>query len=573
MKVKLYLRFSRYLKPYLSKELCLLLLMILANVGSLASPYILKIIIDDVFPTKNFNLLVTILLVWFGINMVRLVVSFLSDYLFVWISNQIVKDIRIDLFNHLIRLPMNYFDKNKTGDIIHRVNNEVNTIQSILTSSVVRLINNIIIIIGLIVVLSLLNFKLFLLFLFVIPFVFINTIYFQPKIHKNIKESREKDADILSYLVERFENIKLIKSYNRYDYENSKLNLKISQLIDNYLRNIILSSTTRHLSLFLISFTPILIYFMGGKQVFAGSMTIGALVAFVQYLTRLFEPLRDLIGLYWDAVRATVSMQRIFELFELPIQKNDNKVITDFSLKHKDIIFQDVNFYYDGNIVLDSISMKFEAGKKYAIVGSSGCGKSTIVSLLCNFYQPLQGSILIGDNELSNFEIHELRRKIALVTQDNQLFHDTIWDNIKYGKLDCTANEIEDVALLTGVNNVVNKVKDGYSSIIGDRGAKLSGGQKQRIAIARAILKKADIIILDEATSALDAESERLIVENLCKLYDDKLMIFINHRLNNVKDVDVIMFIYKGKVVEIGNHETLINNRKYYYNMYREQID
>jgi ABC-type multidrug transport system fused ATPase/permease subunit len=214
-----------------------------------------------------------------------------------------------------------------------------------------------------------------------------------------------------------------------------------------------------------------------------------------------------------------------------------------------------------------------EAGKKYALAGTSGCGKSTLINLLCNFYQAQSGHIYLGNIEIKDYDLHELRSKIALVTQDNQLFHDTIWDNIKYGNFESSDLEIEEASQLTGVSDQLNKIKDGYQAIIGDRGAKLSGGQKQRIAIARAIIKKADIIILDEATSALDSESEKIIFENLCRLYSDKTMILISHRLSAIKDVDEIICMDKGKVVENGKHEELINKRGFYWALFKEQIE
>ena len=566
-------RFARYLKPYIGKELILLLLMILANAASLVSPYILKIIIDKVFPSKDYSLLVELLLILLAINMVRLVISFISDYLYTWVSNNIVNDIRIDLYYHLIHLPLSYYDKNKTGDTLHRINNEVNTVQGIITGTVLRLINNTLTIIGLTIALCTLNYQLFLISLLVLPLVFINTKYFQPKIQKNIKQSRENDADILSYLVERLENVKLIKSYNRYDYEKEKLQGKNQELIAINLRNVILTSTTQNISMFFTSLTPLLIFCWGGKQIIAGSMTIGTLVAFIQYMNRFYSPLKDLMGLYWDTIRATVSMKRIFELLQMPVEKNKFISPSDCSLKNKDIVFKDINFTYDGHKVIDNLSLQLMAGKKYALVGTSGCGKSTLVNLMCNFYQPQNGTIFIGETDINHYDLHKLRSRIALVTQDNQLFNDTIWENIKYGKLDSSIIEIEEASELAGVNNQLSRIKDHYQAVIGDKGSKLSGGQKQRIAIARAVLKNADIIIFDEATSALDSESEQKVFVNLCHKYHDKTLIFISHRLSAIKDVDEIICLDRGKIVETGKHEELINNNGFYRDLFKNQIE
>lgn len=573
MKIKLLVRFAKYIKPYWKKELLLFLLMILTSAGALVSPYILKIFIDDVFPSKDYGLLIKILLIMIGVNVLRLGISFVSEYMFEWVSNHIMKDIRMDLFHHLVHLPMSYYDKNKTGDIIHRVNSEVNSIQGILTGTAIRLINDACTIIGLTTALCLLNYKLFLISIVVMPFIFLNTRHFQPKIHKYIKKGREKDSAILSFLIEKFENVKLIKSYNRYDYEKSRLNHQIQEQIGINIGTVKLSATTRNISSLMVTAVPVLIFAVGGKQVMSGSMTIGALVAFIQYMNRFFDPFKDLMGLYWDTIRAGVSMQRIFELFEVPVQKNEGKVLTYVSLVHKTLFFDNIGFSYDGLMVVDQLTLRLEAGKKYAFVGSSGCGKSTLVNLLCNFYQPQQGHIYIGDVDIRNMDINELRSKIAVVTQDNQLFHDSVWENIKYGNPESSDPDIAKASELTGLDEQVKKIKNNYQAIVGDRGTKLSGGQKQRIAITRAILKNADIIILDEATSALDSESEKTIFENLCGLYRDKTMILISHRLSAIKDVDEIICMDKGQVIEKGSHEELITKRGFYRNLFKEQIE
>ena len=568
----MYFQFLKYLKPYWKKELLMFFLMVLGSIASLASPYILKIIIDKVFPSKNFHLLIEILLILFSINIARIVISFCSDYLFEWVSNHVMLDMRIDLFNHMIRLPMNFFDKNKTGDMIHRINSEVNTIQSLLTGSILRLINSVLMIIGLCVALCLLNYRLFLISLLTIPFIFLNTLYFQPKIRKIIKKSREKDADILAYLIERLGNVKLIKIYNKFDFENFKLIGKIKGWIDLNLKTVILSSSTKSFSTFFISFTPILIFYWGGGLVMSDILTIGSLVAFIQYLNRLYDPLRDLMSLYIDIVRSSVSMRRIIEFFELSQELSAKKCIRDLSICNA-IKFDNICFSYDNNLVLNKLSLEFIVGKTYAIVGTSGCGKSTIINLLCRFYEKESGQIYFDGTELEFFNINNLREKIALITQDNQLFHNTIYENIKYGNEFSTFDEIIESTKITGIYEHIMSIDGKFESIVGDNGTKLSGGQKQRIAISRALLKKADVVILDEATSALDSESEKQIFNNLCTIYKSKIMILVSHRLSAIKEVDEIICLDNGRVVEQGPHEILIEAKGFYYSLFKNQIE
>jgi ABC-type multidrug transport system fused ATPase/permease subunit len=570
MKARLFLRFANYLKPYWGKELILLLLMILASSGTLVSPYVLKIIIDTVFPAHDYSLLLQVLMVLLGINVLRLGIGYLSDYLFAWIGNHITRDIRMDLFRHLLLLPISFYNKNKTGDLVHRVNSEVNSIQSILTGTVVRLINSSCSIIGLTVMLCVLNWRLFLLSMAVMPFIFVNTRWFQPKIQKNVKESREKDSDILSFLMERFSNIKLIKSYVRQDYEQNKLLKKIEELIGLNLKNVRLTATTRNITMLFTMIVPIMIFGVGGKQVMAGTMTVGALVAFIQYMNRIFDPFRDLMGFYFDAIRASVSMQRIFDLMENKPEETEGE--KDIPME-EDIVFRQVYFSYDQLPVLRDFSFTFHHGKKYALVGGSGCGKSTLTALLCRFYEPQKGDIYIGNRKLSKLNIASLRRKIALITQDNQLFHESIAENIRYGKLDSTKEEIEIAAIQVNIAEHIHQLSDKFDTLIGDRGAGLSGGQQQRIAIARAILKDADVIVLDEATSALDSDSEKSILEHLCRLYAEKTVIIISHRLSAIRDMEEIVCLDDGKIIESGTHEELISRKGFYRRLFKEQIE
>lgn len=564
--------FLGFLKKYISQECILIVLMLLASVGTLVSPYILKIIIDEVFPSGDMSLLVQILAIYLGICIARLAINYASTYMFEWVSNHLMKDLRVSVFTHLIRLPLSFFDNQKSGDIIHRVNSEVNSIQNILTGSIVRVINSVCTILGLAVMLSILNLKLFLISLLVFPFIFVNTRYFQPKIQANIKQGRLKDSDILSYLMERFRNIKILKSYMSYDREEAKLSGLIDEQIGLNLRNVRLSATTRNLSLLLTLSIPILILYLGGRDVMAGAMTVGALVAFIQYINRLFNPMRDLMGLYFDMIRAKVSMDRIYEVISIPLETEQNHIETSIPEEEGDIEFQDVHFSYDSAKVLENINIRLERGKKYALIGESGCGKSTIINLLCRFYEPDSGTIKFAGEDVSALDLHEWRQRMSLVTQDNHLFHDTIESNIRYGNEDAGEEEIEQACSLCHIGEHIDEMEERYDSIIGDQGVTLSGGQRQRIALARSILKTGNIILLDEATSAIDAKTENEIIRNIFKIHDGKTIIMVTHRLNAIRGVDEIICIDRGRIVETGTHEQLIEKRGYYWGLYSKQI-
>ena len=564
--------FLKFLKPYWVHESVVFVFMILGTISSLAFPYIMKIIIDDVFPNKDYELLIFILLLLLGITVGNIIISFCSNYLFAWIKNRVMLDIRSHLFDHLIQLPLSFYDRNKSGDVVYRMSNEVDRIQSFITSSALSLVHSLLTLIGLTVALCWLNWQLFLVSIIVIPFLVLNIRYFQPKIRDITERGRKKGSEVMSYLIERFETVQLIQVYNAYNYENNRLWSQLNDLLSINMQNVTYSGAMRSISRFLTSLTPAIILGWGGHKVMLGVMSLGALVAFLQYLSRLFAPFRNLNRLYIALIRVSVSMKRVFEFLEIDVQKiTDGSAASPFSFQ-KEIAFANLNFGYNGQPVLQDLSLKLEKGKKYALVGSSGCGKSSLVNLLCRFYELNTGVITIDRIPITNIKLYDLREHIGLVTQENQVLHDTIWNNIRYSNLESTPEEINRAIRLTGLDGFIEKAEDGALTLIGDRGNTLSVGQRQRIAIARAILRDSDILILDEATSALDSESEGEIIANLQDLYEDKTMIVISHRLSTIQQVDEVICLDEGRVVEQGVHEELMEKKGYYWRLFRKQL-
>lgn len=568
MQIKQVKYFFSYLKKYIPHECFLLLLLLLSSAAALASPYILKVIIDTVFPSGDTRMLVWILGIYLAISVGRLVTTYFSNYLFEWVSNHVMKDLRIKVFTHLVRLPMSFFDKQKSGDIIHRINSEVNSVQNILTSSTIQVINSACLIIGLCVVLGILNLKLFLIALAILPFIFLNTLYFQPKIRANIRSGRQKDSEILSFLMERFRNIKLLKSYMNYDWEKTQLGQLVDQQIEINLKNVKLSATTKNISLFFTLCIPITILYLGGRDVMAGTMTVGSLVAFIQYINRLFDPMRNLMGVYFDMVRASVSMDRIYDIIALTPETQNGKPVTGKG----DIELQGVSFSYGSLPVLENIDLALKEGRKYAIVGESGCGKSTVLSLLCRFYQPDSGTIRYGGQDIQSFDLKAWRDSISLISQDNHLFHGTIASNIRYAREDASIQEVAGVCSTCQIDNHISTMDARYDSVVGDQGVTLSGGQRQRIALARSLLRETGIILLDEATSAIDAKTEYEILKNIFRLNEQKTIIIVSHRLDSIKDVDQIICMDNGRIVETGTHEQLMAARGHYWTLYTKQV-
>ena len=556
--------FIPFLIPYWSQGLTVLLCVLLVTVGSLAPPYITKIIIDDILPTKQFHPLLVALAVMLSIIGARLILSFVSDYLYAWTSNRIVRNIRIDLFQHLMNLPLSFHHRQQTGELVFRLNSDVGVVQSVLTSSVLRFLHSVLILIGLVAILCYLNVTLFLFSIVVIPFFVANLLYFQPKIRKIVESLQQQGAGLSSYAIECFNLVSLIQLSNSDGHETGRFRSALNDFIASVMRNVLYSTSMGTISSGLVAVTPVFILGWGGYNVMQGAMTLGTLIAFLQYTTRLFNPVQSLHKLYMDLVRGMVSMRRVLEFMQLPTQEATHTGRMSF-VYNRTIEFQDVHFRFDDQPVLRGVNLKLAKGKTYALVGASGSGKTTLANMLCAFYTPAQGRILIDGVPLEDIQLREVRAHIGLVSQQVHLFDDTIWDNIRYGNFEREPTDIEQVVEQVGLNGLDVQAK------IGEQGVQLSGGQKQRIALARTLLQPVDLLILDEATAALDAESEAALFDRIQQLYREQTILLISHRLSAVQGVDEVICLADGIVVEQGSPEVLRQREGYYTRFVQHQ--
>ncbi len=568
-------RFLAFIRPYWFLQSVAFILAILSTASLLVSPYITKIIIDEVLPNRDLFFLNIMLVILVGSILFQLVISFFGEYIYAWISNNITLDMQQTLFRHMLNFSLTFYNQNKKGDIIYRIEEDIENIQDFLITGIVRFIHDVLKITFIIIMLCWLSFEFFLCSISIIPLYIISLIYFRPKI-KNITERvREKQSDIFSFLVERFHNIQLIQTYNTYTYESKKLRKNQTELVNLSMKSTVYSAAASTVVNSIVGLTPVFFLGWGGYQIIEGNLTLGTLIAFMQYLSFLFSPINDLNSLYFQAVRASVSMNHLMEFLELPTQLNLNGIgagSASFSFERK-IVFNGIHFSYDGESVLQDLNMELIKGKKYAIVGASGCGKTTLVYLLCRFYQPSRGAIFIDDTNLENINLFDMRKHVGLVTQNNQVFNDTVWDNIQYGNIESTLSEVEIAAKTLDLDNYTDRDNPVFTRYIGEQGAQLSGGQRQRVAIARAVLKDIEIMILDEATSALDSKGEQIIFAKLKKLYKDKTIILISHRLATVQNADEIICLEKGRIVEQGNHGDLLRKKRYYWQLFKDQLE
>jgi len=573
MNGKLIKAFLSFLIPYWKKELVILFLIILNTVLSLASPYFLKVIIDKVIPTKNINQLILILSALVLIYVIRLGTGVISDYLNTWLSNKLVNDIKLALVSNLLVMPYSYFDNNKPGDIIQRVNNEVHKIQFFLTNSCIRFINNLFSIVGISVMLCLLNPKLFIISIAVFPFaIAINKLSKNP-LKDYIDKSCKKEGELYNFYIDRVKNIKLIISFNSFKREINKVNSELTELFTLYLKTSVVSSLAGNAATFFVALGPILILGYGGSLIMKGVLTVGAVVAFIQYMNRLYAPTNDMVSLYVEYIKAKVSMERISSIL-IPDKKSETMIPKVELLNSiSRIKLENISFSYGNKLVLENLSIDLTKGKRYGFVGMSGSGKSTLVKLLGKFYLAEKGAILINnDININNITRECWNGNVTILHQESLVLIETLRNNLFYGKPEATDEEIWNALDHANFSEFAKQLPHGLDTLIGEGGICLSGGQQQQVALARAFLKMSDLLILDESTSALDSNKEEHILNNLGHQFRDKIILSVSHRLSSIKDFDEIFVLENGKIVESGSHETLLSLNGKYFMLFKNQL-
>lgn len=546
MRHLVYLKFIKYLSPYIFYEIVLLFLLILTSLASLASPYFLKLIIDDVFPSKDYYYLLQVIFALLAIYILRIVASYFSDIVYANISSKVVADIRKDLFSHLLALPLSFFNKRPVGDIVHRLNYEVDRVQEVLANSIIRFINITFTIIGLVIALCLLNLNLFLVSCLVFPLIFATVALLTPKVRALYEKINQKEGHLQGYFQERISSVMLIKVMNAYGYENKVLDTALSSLIKERVNASKLSSINKNITTFLIAIGPLIVFLWGGKDVLLGFMSLGALVAFIQYLNRLYSPCMDIMNLYNDIIRASVSMDRIFELFNEK-KLSDTQGYQALEKDIKEIRFENLSFKYEesGEYILKDINMQLQPGLTYGIKGPSGTGKSTLIKLLCQYYSPFSGAVLINGKDLSTINNSEWISRVHLVSQETFIFNGTFRYNINYSKEPTSDQELIAACEQSLLMDYISTLPLGLDTNLGERGNLLSGGQRQKVALARLFLNlNHALIILDEATSALDRETEETILRNLiAKKPASCILLIISHRESLFSQVDEVISI------------------------------
>jgi len=563
-----------YLKPYRWKFIIGLAFLFISSLTGLAFPSLLGAMIDAAQGKQKFEFIhPSINALGYAAFIILFIQSFVSFFrvkLFVEVAEKTIADVRRDTYFRLITLPMDFFANRRVGELNSRLSADLSQIQDTLTTTLAEMVRQIVLLVGGIAFLVFVSHKLTLFNLSILPVLVISAIFFGRTIRKISRQAQDKLADSNTVVQETLQGIANVKAFANEAYESNRYDRNLREVVEIALKGATLRGGFASFIIFCLFGAIVGVIWYGSTLVLHGELSVGDLTTYILYSMFVGAAMGTFPDLYANVQKALGATERVVEI--LSEKSEDISInIAENATKEKvkgQLTFSDVHFAYPSRKeveVLKGLSFNANAGEKVAIVGPSGAGKSTIASLILRFYEPQQGKILFDGKPASDYALTCIRNQVAIVPQDVLLFGGTIRENIAYGKLNATDEEIINSAKQANAHNFIQNLPEGYNTIVGDRGMKLSGGQRQRIAIARALLKDPAILILDEATSSLDSESERLVQEALEILMKNRTSIIIAHRLSTIREADKIVVLEKGKVIESGTHEELIQNEEGLY--------
>ncbi len=570
---KIVFKLFGYIKPYrLLLGLTIFLLLLTAGLEILG-PYLVKIAIDRYITPGKFDGLVYIVVLYGLAILFEFIIRYFQVYFTEYMGQKIMYDMRMSIFSHINKMSMSFFDKNPTGRIMTRVTTDVQTLNEMLSSGTVTLFGDVFMILGIMAMMLSLNWKLSLITFSVLILLAIATFIFRSKVRVTFRIIRAKISNINSFLHEAISGINTTKLFNRQEENDKDFRILNRQYLDVYLRTILYYAVFFPVVIFISTMAIALIIWYGGQKVIQNYLTLGTLVAFIQYIEKFFHPISDLsekFGIFQEAIAAS---ERIFKLLDQKPSIVSPASPVKVGEIQGNIKFDRVWFAYNNrDYVLKDISFKLQTGRSVAFVGATGSGKTSIINLLNRFYDIQKGKIFLDDIDIKRFDLQDLRKHIGVVMQDVFLFSGTILDNIRLGNKDISLDEVIKASKYVNAHKFIERLPGKYNYEVKERGQTLSVGQRQLIAFARALVFNPEILlVLDEATSSIDSEIEALIQDALTRIMKNRTTIIIAHRLSTIKNVDKIIVLSHGRIVEEGTHEKLLKLKGIYYRLYRFQ--
>ncbi len=568
-----YKQLLAFIKPYKMRLALGVVCMIVAALGYLVVPWLIRNVVDGVLQNKDLGLLTLIVIAILIIFLIRGFATYGQNYIMAYVGQRVVIDIRETLFKHLQRLDQAYFDTRKTGVIMSNITSDVGALQQAIVDNLISFMTEGVTLVGSLVFMFYLDWKLSLLTLIIVPVVLGLTNVFGKRLRSAGHEVQGRTADITAFLQEVISGVRVIRSFARESFEFKRFEKENQHNFDAAMKATKLTAIMGPMVEFSAAIAVVVILWYGGYSVVQGYITAGSLIAFLIYAINLANPVKRLTQVYGNIQKALAAGDRVIDILETEPYVKELPTAKTLDHVKGEVHFDNVQFSYDAeNLALKGVTLHVKPGETVAIVGPSGAGKSTIANLLPRFYDVTGGSISIDGMDIREATFTSLRENIGLVPQDTMLFNATVRDNILYGRLDATDEEVLAAAKAANAIEFIEKLPQGFDTMVGERGNALSGGQRQRIAIARAILKNPSILILDEATSALDTESEKIVQEALERLMQGRTALVIAHRLSTIQHADHIVVLQQGSVVEEGTHDELLALQGLYSHLYTVQF-
>jgi subfamily B ATP-binding cassette protein MsbA len=570
--MNLYRRLLELVKPHWHRLAIAMVCMVGVAICTAALPYLVKPVLDDIFIKKNAETLKFLSIVVFLVFTIKALTEWGHAYLMSYVGQRIVAHLRQQLYDHLQRLPLSFFDRMPTGLLMSRVTNDVNLVQGAVSNAITGLLKDPLTLVGLLAVMFIREWQLSLISMVVLPFAFFPVVKFGRMLRRISTKSQESMGDISVILHETISGSRIVKAFGMEEYEKERFSRENIRYFRYLMKSVMVRALSSPMMEFLGGIAIVVVILYGGYRVIEGVSTPGEFFSFLGALLLLYEPIKRLSRVNNVVQEGIAAATRIYDILDTSPGIQDQPDAIDLPPIQRELELRNVQFRYDNEPVLKDINLKVSAGEVIAIVGVSGAGKSTLVDLIPRFYEVSDGAVLIDGINVRNVTMDSLRNQIGIVTQQTILFNDTVRNNIAYGDINKSDGEITAAAKAANAYDFIMKMEQGFDTSIGEQGARLSGGERQRLCIARALLKNAPILILDEATSSLDSEAELEVQKALENLMAGRTTLVIAHRLSTIQNADRIVVISDGRIAEEGRHDELMECDGEYCRLYDMQF-